>query len=251
VRRLSDYKDSYRYYRLDRTPEGVLTVTFHADGGPMVWGIEQIEELGALWAEVGADRDNKVVIVTGTGDEFIARMSVSSGISGEIWDRIASGVRRMVRNHLAIEVPMIAAVNGPALFHSEQALLCDLTIAGDTAVFQDSPHFTAGMVPGDGVQILYHHLIGGARARYFHYMGEKIPAKRALEIGLISEVHPPGALLGRAEEMAAHILSQPELVRRYTRQVTMDPIRRLYAGSLDHGLALEGLGALASWSHGS
>jgi enoyl-CoA hydratase/carnithine racemase len=247
VLKLGDYQHKYQRYRLERTAEGVLTIVMHTDGGPVVWGLEAVEELGHLWGDVGADRENKVIILTGSGDEFIARMAVSTGISGEIWDRIASNVRRMFRNHLSIEVPMIAAINGPALLHSEQGLLCDIAIASNNAEFQDSPHFTAGLVPGDGVQVIFNHLLGANRARYFHYMNQKLSAQQALELGLVAEVHPAAKLLERARQIASHMLTQPEMIRRYTRQVTIEPIRRLYSDFMEHGFALEGLGAWGGW----
>lgn len=247
--KLADYQTKYRFFKLERSCEGVLTVVFHTDGGPIVWGLEPVEELGFLWADVAADRDNKVVIVTGAGDGFISSMAVAGAgrLTADAWDKIASDVRRVIRNHLSIEAPMIAAVNGPARFHSEQALLCDIIVASSDAVFEDAPHFMSGMVPGDGVQIIYTHLLGANYARYFLLMGETISAQRALEFRMIAEVHPREKLLGRAEEIAGHLLKQPELVRRNTRQVCIEPLRRLYSGYLDHGLAHEGLGAWGGW----
>lgn len=243
--KLADYQNKYRFYKVNRTDDGVITVEFHTDGGPILWGLDPVEELGHLWGDIGADRDNKVVIVTGTGNEFVAKMAVAKGSwnRAEDWDRISSNVKRLMRNHLNIEVPMIAAVNGPATIHSEQALLCDIVIASTNATFQDSPHFNSGMVPGDGVQIIYNHLLGANRGRYFMFMGETFTAQQALERGLIGEVVSPDKLRGRAVEIARHILKQSEMVRRYTRQVSVEPVRRLYADLLDHGLALEGLGA--------
>lgn len=243
--KLADYRSKYRFFKLDRTAEGVLNILFHTNGDSLVWGFEPLEELGYLWADVGSDRENKVIVVTGAGDAFIPRMELPSDarMTPEGWDITASNVKRAIRNHLNVEVPIIAAVNGPTRLHSEQALLCDIVIASSTAEFQDSPHFISGMVPGDGVQIIYGHLLGANRARYFMFMGETIPAQRALELGMISEVHAPGALQARAAEIARHVLKQPELVRRYTRQVSVEPLRRLYGSYLDHGLGLEGLGA--------
>jgi hypothetical protein len=57
-------------------------------------------------------------------------------------------------NHLNIEVPIIAAVNGPALIHAELAVLCDIVLAAEHAEFQDAPHFPNGIVPGDGVHVI-------------------------------------------------------------------------------------------------
>jgi len=246
---LADYQRKYRFFRFERSGDGILTVTFQTNGGPLAWGLEPLEELGYVWADVGSDRANKVIIVTGTGDGFIPTMAVSDDarMSADTWDKIASDVRRMIRNHLSIEVPMIAAVNGPARFHSEQALLCDIVLASGDAVFQDSPHFISGMVPGDGVQVIYNHLLGTNRARYFLFTGQEIPAAQALELGLIGEVHARETLLARATQIARQILKQPELVRRYTRQVSIEPLRRLYGSFAEHGLGLEGLGAWGGW----
>jgi enoyl-CoA hydratase/carnithine racemase len=246
---LADYQNRYRFFHLERGDGGVLTVRFHTNGGPMAWGMEPLEELSYLWADIAADRSNHVVIVTGTGDGFIPTLAVAGDarMTPQVWDKIASDIRRTIGNHLSIEVPMIAAVNGPTLMHAEQALLCDVVIAADTAQFQDSVHFIAGMVPGDGTQVIYTHLMGANRARYFCFMGEKITARTALERGLISEIHESEQLLGRARQIAQLMLKQPELVRRYTRQALVEPIRRLYSQFLEHGLGLEGLGAWGGW----
>lgn len=246
---LRDYQNRYPNFRLERDADGVLSVVFHTDGASLVWGIEPLAQLSYLWRDVGADRGNKVVVVSGSGEGFIPSMAVGGDarMTAEAWDTISSDVRRLIRGHLDIEVPMIAAVNGPARYHSEQALLCDIVIASENAEFQDGPHFNSGMVPGDGVQILYNHLLGANRARYFMFMGETIDARRALELGLISEIHSSRKLRDRAMEIARHILKQPELVRRYTRQASVEPLRRAYSGLLDHGLALEGLGAWGGW----
>jgi enoyl-CoA hydratase/carnithine racemase len=245
--KFADYRNKYRYCKLDRTDDGILTVEFHTNGGSILWGLDPVEQIGHLWADVNSDRANKVVIVTGAGPDFVKDMAVADGSWNvtEDWDRISSNVKRLQRNHLEIEVPMIAAVNGPARIHSEQALLCDIVIASSTADFQDAPHFNGGMVPGDGVQIVLNHLLGSNRARYFMMMGEIISAQKALELGLVNEVVAPDKLRARAMEVARHLLKQPEMLRRYTRQVGVEPLRRLYANLLDHGLALEGLGA---WS---
>ena len=68
-----------------------------------------------------------------------------------------------------------------------------------------------------------------------------------IPLGLVAEVHPPEKVLDRAREIARHILRQPEMIRRYTRQVTIEPIRRLYSDFMEHGFALEGLGAWGGW----
>jgi enoyl-CoA hydratase/carnithine racemase len=71
------------------------------------------------------------------------------------WDHVITDAKYLIMNHLDVEAPMIAAVNGPALIHAELALLCDIVLASETAVFQDLPHFPSGLVPGDGVHVVF------------------------------------------------------------------------------------------------
>src|ERR1700752_1174112 len=105
-------------------------------------------------------------------------------------------------NLLDIEVPVIAAVNGPALIHAEIAVLSDIVIASDNAEFQDAPHFPNGLVPGDGVHIVWPLVLGVNRGRYFLLTGQKLSAREAQTLGVVSEVVPRERLLNRAREIA-------------------------------------------------
>ena len=73
------------------------------------------------------------------------------------WEAQADGSyregRKVLMNILDIEVPMIAAVNGPARLHTEYILLSDIVLATPSTIFQDKPHFEIGVVPGDGVHL--------------------------------------------------------------------------------------------------
>lgn len=82
-------------------------------------------------------------------------------------------------NILDIEVPMIAALNGPVLLHSEYVLLADIILATPETVFQDKPHFDFGIVPGDGVNLLWPEVIGSVRGRYFILTRQILDAETA------------------------------------------------------------------------
>src|SRR5215475_16080772 len=105
---------------------------------------------------------------------------------------------------------MIAAVNGPAIIHAELAVLCDIVLAADTAVFQDAPHFPGGLVPGDGVHVVWPLVLGANRGRYFLLTGQKLSAQEALNLGVVSEIVPREKLLARAWELARQISLKPD-----------------------------------------
>ena len=119
-----------------------------------------------LFHTIGEDRDNRVLILTGTGDAFMDEIS-PEGFDFSTprgYDKIFREGRKILSNILDIEVPMIAALNGPVLLHSEYALLADIVLATPQTVFQDKPHFDFGIVPGDGVNLLWPEIIGSIRA---------------------------------------------------------------------------------------
>ena len=156
------------------------------------------------------------------------------------WAELGWTAKNLLTNLLAIDVPMISAVNGPALRHAELLVMCDIVLAADTAEFQDSAHFTGGLVPGDGV-VVFPMVMGLNRGRYFLLTGQRLNAQQAKEYGLVNEILPSAALLPRAWELARIILRQPEMNRRYARLLLTEQLRRRMNELLPLGLALEGL----------
>ena len=145
--------------------------------------------------------------------------------------------RTLVENILAVEVPVISAVNGPCSIHAEVPLLSDIVLASDTAYFQDLAHFPRGLVPGDGSHVLWPMLVGPNRARSMLLMGKKLGAQEAVDWGVVAEVLPQDQLVDRVWEIARDLALRPPLVLRYTRQLFMQSFKRAFLDELDHGLA--------------
>src|ERR1700726_71337 len=244
--RFDDYATKYSCIHM-RRENGILEMRFHTDEGPLRWGLGPHGELPDAFADVARDRDNRVVILTGTGDEWSGvratpgQSAISPGLTANAFDRVHWEGRALLMNLLNIEVPVISAINGPAWRHGEIPLLSDIVLAADTAQFQDSAHFMSDVVPGDGMHIVYPLLLGMNRGRYFLMTGQTLDAAEALRLGLVAEVLPPDKLMARAWELAEDLTRKPTLLLRYTRLLFTEYLRRQMHDLLGYGLAMESL----------
>ena len=243
--KLETYKSAFPHAKLTRSPDGVLEVVVHTDGGTLSFDGYTHEEFVELFHQVGQDADNRVVILTGAGDAFIDRIDPAGFdfFTPRGYDKIYREGKKVLANLLDIPVPVIAAVNGPTTVHSEYILLCDVVIATPETVFQDKPHFMFGVVPGDGIHSLWPHVIGSIRGRYFVLTQQTLTAKEAKELGVVNEIVSRERLHARAREIAAGIAKLPPLTASYTRVALTQPLRRLVDESVGYGLALEGISA--------
>jgi enoyl-CoA hydratase/carnithine racemase len=240
-----DYFDRYPTIAFERDSSGVLIVRLHSDGGPVVYTHQHHSDWCGAFHDVASDRGNRVVILTGTGDSFCERFGEQRNIRRPAdWDHVLFEGRHLLRNLLDIEAPVIGAINGPATIHAELPLLSDVTVASDTAVFQDQPHISYLTVPGDGVHIFWQEWLGVNRGRYFLLTGQRLSAQEALEFGVVNEVVPPDQLMPRALELAQRLAKLPDLTLRYSRLALTQRLKRLLDEGIGYGLALEGLGAL-------
>jgi enoyl-CoA hydratase/carnithine racemase len=244
-----DYRDAYENIKLERADNGVLTMTVHTGGESLVWTAKVHEELAFCFGDIAADRGNAAVILTGTGADFCTAIDPASFklATASDWDVIMFEGRKLLMNLLDIEVPVIAAVNGPVIFHPEIPVMSDVVLASETATFQDAPHYISGIVPGDGAHVVWPYVLGPNRGRAFLLTGQLLDARTAKEYGAVHEVLPPDQLLARAKEVADDIAKQPFLTRRYARLSVIHDLKQRMLNGLGYGLAIEALAAVDEW----
>lgn len=246
--RFEEYCERYDCLRM-RRERGVLELTLHTDGGPLVWAHNDgaHAELAQAFPTIAADPENQVVILTGTGDRFSGPAASSETFprgGPRNWETIRRNGIRLTMGLLEIDAPVISCINGPALRHPEIPLLADIVLASEHATLQDTAHFANRTVPGDGMNVVMPLLMGYNRGRYFLLTGQSISAAEAHDLGLVGEVLPTERLLPRAWELAEGLLEQNPLVRRYTRTLFTHPLKKAMHELLGYGLALEGLAAV-------
>jgi enoyl-CoA hydratase/carnithine racemase len=250
--RFAEYKDSYANYRFELSEEGILLMQCHTDGGPLHWEWSSHDGMADAFADVAGDREIRVVIHTGTGETYNhswGRPVTESGAplynayadadGVAIMDEKAWYGRMLLENLLAVDVPMIAVVNGPCSMHSEVPLLMDIVLASEDAWFQDLSHFPRGMVPGDGQHVVWEALVGPSRSRYLLLTGYRLTAQEAHAWGVVHEVLPRDQLLERAWEIAREIAKRPPIATRNTRHLLVQNLKRAFLNELDHGLQAE------------
>jgi enoyl-CoA hydratase/carnithine racemase len=239
------YRDRFPNARLTRSKTGVLEVALHTDGGSLVFNGHTHEQFVDLFHAIASDADNRVVILTGSGNAFMETISPDGFdfFTPQGYDKIYREGKKVLMNILDIEVPLIAAVNGPIRLHSEYILLADIVLAAPSTVFQDKPHFDFGIVPGDGVNLLWPEVIGSVRGRYLILTRQELDAKTAKEWGAVNEIVQSDKLLVRAHEIAEGLAKLPPLTSRYTRIALTQKLRRIIDEGIGYGLALEGISA--------
>jgi len=238
------YFTAFENFAFARTPAGVLTLRFHTEGGPASFTGQMHSDLPRALYEIGDDRDNKVLMLTGTGDRFMTEIdgqSLDDPSKPAAWDKTTAEGRRIMQRLVDLEMPIIAAVNGPASVHSEYALLADIVIAADTTIFSDFPHLTFGIVPGDGIFVAWEEAIGLNRARYLTLTQGSFTAEQAERWGAVAEVLPLARVLPRAQELAEDLAAKPQLLTRYLAVAIRQRISRRMAEGYLLGSALEGL----------
>ncbi|MFI5626978.1 crotonase/enoyl-CoA hydratase family protein [Nocardioides sp. NPDC051685] len=190
-----------------------------------------------------AERDPEVrcVVLTGEGPAFSAGGNIKEIRAGlgyfgaapfEAAQGYRDGIQRLARAVQGLELPIVAAVNGPAVGAGcDLAMMCDLRVASTRASFAES-FVKLGLIPGDGGAWLLRRAVGPARAAEMTLTGDAVDAAQALEWGLVSEVCEPDELLDRALSLANRIAVNPPRAVRTAKRLLRDAEHQRFGDAL-------------------
>jgi enoyl-CoA hydratase/carnithine racemase len=199
--------------------------------------------IAEIWPQIDADPQARVAVLTGAGRAFSAggdytyldELTKDPALRKQTLVDGRNIVTRMVRSR----VPIVAAVNGPAV-----GLGCSLVALSDVAFMAESahladPHVLIGLVAADGGPITWPLLTSLMLAKEYALTGDRIPAKRAAEIGLVNHVVPDGEVMEQALVCARRIAALPQQAVEDTRRVINLHLERAVLATLDFALGAE------------
>ena len=206
----------------------VLVLTMdHPETRNALTGNTAVEEFVQACAEIQADRSIRVVVLTGGGPVFSSGGNVKDmqryfqqKLSPDaIREEYRNGIQRLPKALYNLDVPVIAAVNGPAIGAGmDLSCMCDIRIASEKATFAES-FVRVGIVPGDGGAWLLPRTVGRSKAAEMAFTGEALNAHEALACGLVSRVVAADDLMPAALALAGKIASNPGGVLRMTKRL--------------------------------
>lgn len=229
----------------------VLRVTLNApERRNPISDIEMIDALAGVMIDADKSSDVRAVILTGAGSAFssggdVKKMTPGQGLRDEapVNTRMnyMRGIQRLPLLFEALEVPVVAAVNGPAIGAGcDLACMCDIRIASEKAVFAES-FVKVGLVPGDGGAWLLPRIVGFSKACEMALTGESLKAAQALACGLVSRVVAAEDLLSEALDIANMIASNPRHAVRMTKRLLRKAHLTTLSDTLELSAAMQAL----------
>lgn len=213
--------------------EHVVTLTMNqADRRNPLTGNTAVDEFLEAIARIRSDASVRAVILTGADPAFSAggdirtmqQQAAPEVTPAQIREDYREGIQRLPLALFNLEVPTIAAINGPAIGAGlDLACMCDLRIASEQARFAES-FVKLGIIPGDGGAWLLPRVVGMARAAELAFTAEVIDAQQALEWGLVSRVVPHGTLMDEARALARRITVHPPQAMRMTKKLMREAL---------------------------
>lgn len=201
--------------------------------------------LASVWQELSGDWDARAVVLTGSGRAFSAGGDVPGFLETiKNMDHRRSGFReagRMVTEMLRFHLPVIAAVNGPAVgLGASVAVMADIVYMADHAFMAD-PHVAMGLVAGDGGAVTWPAMMSILKAKEYLFTGDRIYAEDALRLGLANRVFPADELLPAALAFAHRLAELPAQPLQDTKRTINLHLTSAASRVLPYALAAEEL----------
>ena len=199
--------------------------------------------VAALWPQLDADLDARVAVITGNGRAFSAGgdFSYIDDLTKSVELRTETLVhgREIVTGMVRCRVPVIAAVNGPAVgLGCSLVALSDIVFMAESAHLAD-PHVLIGLVAADGGPVTWPLLMSLQLAKEYALTGDRIPAERAAQIGLVNHVCPDDEVLDQALACAQRIAKLPQKAAEDTKRILNLHLERAVLATLDFAFAAE------------
>ena len=240
---MMDYSE-YEYLKIE-VADRVATVTINRPDQRNAVHAALHNEFEQIWLDLAQDRDVNAILLTGAGKAFSVGGDLTSrdkptkskgrGGGGIV---MADG-RRVIENLLDVEQPIVAAINGDALgFAANVALLCDVTVAAETAKLADT-HVSIGVVAGDGGAVIWPLLIGPNRAKELLMLGDSLTGADAAQIGLVNYAVPEAEVLPKARELVQRLADGPRWAIRWSKLAVNKWLKQQANLIMDAGLAYE------------
>ena len=231
--------------------DGIVTLTMNRpEQRNALSETAQMMEFVEACDRITGDASVRLVILTGAGTAFSAggnikhmraKRGFASGSPLDIRNAYLAGIARIPLALYEMEVPTIAAVNGPAIGAGmDLACMCDIRIASDAASFASS-FVKIGIVPGDGGAWLLSRIVGPSKALELMLHGETFGADEALRIGLVTQVVPASELMAAALAFGRRISRHPPQVVRLTKRLLREGQRVDLRTSLEMSSAFQAL----------
>jgi enoyl-CoA hydratase len=196
-----------------------------------------------VWRHLAEDKDARAVVLTGAGRAFSAGGDFEHFV--ELWEdrelrrKEIDGARRLVNEMVDFPLPVVAAVNGPAVGLGANLAVCsDIVLMAQSAFISD-PHVGVGLTAADGGAPTWPLLMGMLRAKEYLLTSARIPAEQAVAIGLANRVVPDADLLAEATTVAERLAAQPPQAVQSTKRALNMHIKRAVAGVLEYALVEE------------
>jgi enoyl-CoA hydratase len=199
--------------------------------------------LSLVWDMLARDREARAVVLTGAGSSFCAGgdMSLLEYAQADADQRysLVADARRIATEMAGFPLPVVAAVNGPAVgLGFSLAILSDVVLMSESAFFAD-PHVSIGLVAADGAALCWPLLASLLKAKEYLLTGDRIDASTAERLGLANRVLAPDAVLPQAHELALRLAGQPTRALRDTKRILNIHLRHALAQTADFAFAAE------------